>query len=189
MDLDWDTLSRIDRRLLAGLDQDESFRMVRVPVTEAAWSTWKRYCAAAGISMGRGIAVLIEHELVSALGETVGVEAAVLAGRAEEQLIARERHVADQEHAVGAAQEHLAAREQEIAEREHRVAATEESVRMRTERLRRGEAALKSREQNADLALIQTVRPIQTGPKIGRNERCRCGSGLKYKHCHGMDGR
>ena len=21
--------------------------------------------------------------------------------------------------------------------------------------------------------------------KVGRNERCPCGSGLKYKHCHG----
>jgi len=26
------------------------------------------------------------------------------------------------------------------------------------------------------------VRPI---PKVGRNEPCPCGSGRKYKHCHG----
>jgi uncharacterized protein YecA (UPF0149 family) len=25
--------------------------------------------------------------------------------------------------------------------------------------------------------------------KVGRNERCPCGSGLKYKHCHGLPGR
>jgi hypothetical protein len=25
--------------------------------------------------------------------------------------------------------------------------------------------------------------------KIGRNERCPCGSGLKYKHCNGLPGR
>src|SRR3990172_12390405 len=102
MDLDRGTLARIDRRLLAGFDQEESFRMVRVPVMEAAWSTWKRYCAAAGISMGRAIAVLIEHELVSVFGDPIGEGVAVLAGRAEEQLAARERQVAGRENDVEA---------------------------------------------------------------------------------------
>jgi preprotein translocase subunit SecA len=27
--------------------------------------------------------------------------------------------------------------------------------------------------------------PIKVGPKVGRNELCPCGSGLKYKNCHG----
>jgi preprotein translocase subunit SecA len=27
--------------------------------------------------------------------------------------------------------------------------------------------------------------PASTGPKIGRNDPCPCGSGKKYKHCHG----
>jgi uncharacterized protein len=27
--------------------------------------------------------------------------------------------------------------------------------------------------------------PIRSGQKVGRNERCPCGSGKKYKHCHG----
>jgi SEC-C motif-containing protein len=26
---------------------------------------------------------------------------------------------------------------------------------------------------------------VRTGPKIGRNDPCPCGSGKKYKHCHG----
>jgi preprotein translocase subunit SecA len=26
---------------------------------------------------------------------------------------------------------------------------------------------------------------MREGPKIGRNEPCPCGSGKKYKHCHG----
>jgi SEC-C motif-containing protein len=26
---------------------------------------------------------------------------------------------------------------------------------------------------------------IRTAPKIGRNDPCPCGSGKKYKHCHG----
>jgi preprotein translocase subunit SecA len=24
------------------------------------------------------------------------------------------------------------------------------------------------------------------GPKVGRNDPCPCGSGKKYKHCHGQ---
>jgi SEC-C motif-containing protein len=29
----------------------------------------------------------------------------------------------------------------------------------------------------------QTI--VRSGPKIGRNDPCPCGSGKKYKHCHG----
>ena len=29
--------------------------------------------------------------------------------------------------------------------------------------------------------------PVVAGPKIGRNDLCPCGSGKKYKHCHGKD--
>ncbi|MEZ4906410.1 MAG: SEC-C metal-binding domain-containing protein [Saprospiraceae bacterium] len=31
---------------------------------------------------------------------------------------------------------------------------------------------------------IETVR--RTAPKVGRNDPCPCGSGKKYKHCHGL---
>lgn len=31
----------------------------------------------------------------------------------------------------------------------------------------------------------QAVPPGDAGPKIGRNDPCPCGSGKKYKHCHG----
>jgi preprotein translocase subunit SecA len=27
--------------------------------------------------------------------------------------------------------------------------------------------------------------PAQAAPKVGRNDACPCGSGKKYKHCHG----
>jgi preprotein translocase subunit SecA len=30
-----------------------------------------------------------------------------------------------------------------------------------------------------------TPAPVREGPKIGRNDPCHCGSGKKYKHCHG----
>jgi preprotein translocase subunit SecA len=29
------------------------------------------------------------------------------------------------------------------------------------------------------------AQPAQAGPKVGRNDPCPCGSGKKYKHCHG----
>ncbi|MCD6441534.1 MAG: preprotein translocase subunit SecA [Candidatus Marinimicrobia bacterium] len=31
------------------------------------------------------------------------------------------------------------------------------------------------------------IKPIHVGPKIGRNDPCPCGSGKKYKKCHGAD--
>ena len=37
----------------------------------------------------------------------------------------------------------------------------------------------------ADVAVKQ--EPVKVGPKIGRNDPCPCGSGKKYKHCHGKD--
>ena len=48
MDMDRGTLARIDRRLLAGLGDDEAYRTLRVPATAAKWSTWKRYCDSVG---------------------------------------------------------------------------------------------------------------------------------------------
>lgn len=35
-------------------------------------------------------------------------------------------------------------------------------------------------------SVTQTVR--NTGREVGRNEQCPCGSGKKFKHCHGMTG-
>jgi preprotein translocase subunit SecA len=32
---------------------------------------------------------------------------------------------------------------------------------------------------------VQPQLPADTGPKVGRNDPCPCGSGKKYKHCHG----
>ena len=28
-------------------------------------------------------------------------------------------------------------------------------------------------------------KPVRVAPKVGRNEPCPCGSGKKFKHCHG----
>jgi preprotein translocase subunit SecA len=29
--------------------------------------------------------------------------------------------------------------------------------------------------------------PVRVGPKVGRNDPCPCGSGKKYKNCHGKN--
>lgn len=165
MDLDRGTLARIDRKLLAGFGQDETFQMVRVPVTPAKWATWKRYCDAAGISTGRAIMALIDHELVSVFGESTGDAVPILAGRAEEQLAAREARIDVREHAVREAEEH---------------------IRRQDGRLRLWEEdQLEAREQRAELATKLASHPTKANVKVGRNEQCPCGSGSKYKWCHG----
>ena len=37
----------------------------------------------------------------------------------------------------------------------------------------------------AAAAMAEKAKPIRTGPKVGRNDPCPCGSGKKYKHCCG----
>ncbi|MBK7673684.1 preprotein translocase subunit SecA [Accumulibacter sp.] len=34
-------------------------------------------------------------------------------------------------------------------------------------------------------ATAATQKPVHAGPKVGRNDPCPCGSGKKYKYCHG----
>ena len=167
MDLDRGALANLDRRLLAELDREEQYRMVRVPVSPAKWSIWKRYCGAAGISMGRAIVALIDRELASAT-ETLGNDSPVLAQRVRKQLVRREA---------------------EVANRERAVASAEERLRSRSEQLRRWEAELQMTAQRLELAAKLAAQDRDTTPKVERNDRCRCGSGLKYKHCHGLKGR
>jgi hypothetical protein len=168
MDLDRGVLARIDRKLLAGLGQDETFQMVRVPVTAAKWSTWKRYCDSAGISMGRAIVTLIDRELVAVSSESAGDSSPVFAAQTEEE---------------------LARRHEQVARRELDTTAVEERLRAWNERLRKWEGELEAREQRAEPAAKMSARPREAQNKVGRNERCPCGSGLKYKHCHGLPGR
>ena len=147
MDLDRGTLAKIDRQVLSGLDHDERYRMVRLPVSEATWSTWKRYCSALGFSMGRAMVAMIEHELHAVVGQTC--TPAVFLAEFDER---------------------IAERETGLEERERRLAAREAQLRENERRIR----------------MTPLVRPGPSpAPKIGRNERCPCGSGLKHKHCHG----
>jgi uncharacterized coiled-coil protein SlyX len=168
MDLDRGTLARIDRKVVSGLDDAESYRMVRLPVSEATWSTWKRYCDAAGISMGRAVIGLIGNELRSVVAGSTGDEAPLFAGLAEERLASREAQIA--------------ARERAIEEAEKRLSEW-------TKRLRTREGELRMLERQVRAAPAPVVHPAEPRSKVGRNERCPCKSGLKYKHCHGLAGR
>ena len=167
MDLDRGALANLDRRLLAEFDREEQFQMVRVPVSPAKWSTWKRYCGAIGISMGRAIVALINRELAG-VAEISAEDSPVLAQRAIEE---------------------LARREAEVASREQTLASAEKRLRSRSAQLRRWEAELKTLAQRVQLASKLATQRRDNGPKIGRNDRCPCGSGLKYKHCHGLPAR
>ena len=168
MGRDRGTLARIDRRLLAGLGDDEVYRTLRVPATGAKWATWKRYCDSVGVSMGRAVTMLIDRELISVFGDVTGDEPPVFAQRATEE---------------------MAMREAKIVAREREVDAEAARMREQGERLRRWEDALEAREQRAETVSKITSRESTGRAKIGRNERCPCGSGLKYKHCHGLAGR
>lgn len=158
MALDSGTLAKIDRRILAEFDHARGVQLVKVRLSDAVWSTWRRYCEALRLSMGEGIAGLIGNELRTVVAEVNGGDP-VFAERAERQAEARE--------------ERLDARERQLEVREQRLRSTQQQLRSMKQRIR-VEALYRG--------------PSQARPKVGRNEKCPCGSGLKYKHCHGLAG-
>jgi preprotein translocase subunit SecA len=70
----------------------------------------------------------------------------------------------------------VAEREAELTRRQQNLDARERSIEAREQWLR--EVA---QTQSARLAMRQ---PVEI-PKVGRNDSCPCGSGIKYKRCHG----
>jgi uncharacterized protein YecA (UPF0149 family) len=148
MDLDRGVLAKIDRRVFSGLGREEAWQMVRVPVSEAVWSTWRRYCVAIGISMGGAISALVEQELRTVIDQEG--EQPVFLAEVEDRLSEREAALDKRERVLGE-------RERWLRESERRIRGTPEP-----------------RLIPADVA------------KVGRNDRCPCGSGLKYKRCHGL---
>lgn len=160
------TLAKIDRRILSEFDHLVGVQLVKVPVSDAVWSTWRRYCEVIGLTMGAGIGGLIDHELRTVVGESGGEDGPVFAGRAEDQ---------------------VAAREARLATNEGDLEATEERLRGWEEQLRSREGQLRALELKIRAGWSQSSRPKDLSRKVGRNERCPCGSGLKYKHCHGLD--
>lgn len=151
-------LARIDQRLLATLDHADAIQTVKVPVSDAMWSTWRRYSEAMGLTMGEAVAGLIVAELETMV-DAEGTTAAELA----EQLIAR------------------------TDERSSQLDARQRGLEVQAEGLRRREERLWAWEQQ--LRKPPTVG-VESGfgGKVGRNERCPCGSGLKHKRCHARSG-
>ena len=164
MALDRGTLAKIDRQIFAELGQVTATQAVKIPLSDAAWSTWRRYCQAIGLTMGEAISGLIVHELQTVVVEHTGGGDGAFAGRREEE---------------------LAARESRLATGERDLAATEERALEWTKRLRTWERELQARERRLDPASQKAAQSAPAGRKIGRNERCPCGSGRKYKRCHG----
>ena len=110
MSLDRTTLAKVDRWVLAELDHTGGTQLVKVPVSDAMWSTWRRYCDVAGVTMGRGMAILLSHEL------------AAVADVDLEELGAR---LAEREAEVAARESELAEREREVTRREGEVVVKE----------------------------------------------------------------
>lgn len=48
-----------------------------------------------------------------------------------------------------------------------------------------GESAQRQAAQSANRQQAARKQPVKAEPKIGRNDPCPCGSGKKYKNCHG----
>jgi preprotein translocase subunit SecA len=47
--------------------------------------------------------------------------------------------------------------------------------------------AIQAEAENGDVAVAEApkMKPARAAQKIGRNDPCPCGSGKKYKQCHG----
>ena len=54
----------------------------------------------------------------------------------------------------------------------------------RQSRRRRGQTQRRGQRSGGGEAQAK-AKPVRTGPKVGRNDPCPCGSGKKYKHCCG----
>ncbi|MFP6800969.1 MAG: preprotein translocase subunit SecA [Pseudomonas sp.] len=81
---------------------------------------------------------------------------------------------------------HVQVRREDPAEEEARLRREAEAMAERMQFQHAEASALlpEASEEEGDLAVA--AAPVRTEPKIGRNEPCPCGSGKKYKHCHGQ---
>ena len=62
-------------------------------------------------------------------------------------------------------------------------------MKVRKEELREesGPELIDAENQYNDPSQAAKTEPIRVGPKVGRNDPCPCGSGKKFKACHGKD--
>jgi len=120
MGLNRQTLAKVDARLRSEMGHDEEIHLVKVPASEAVWSTWRRYCDAVGVPMGRGLAILMHQELASVVDED-------LEGLAE-RLAEREAGIISRESELTEAAEGVRVREVEVEMRERRLAEHQEKT-------------------------------------------------------------
>jgi len=50
---------------------------------------------------------------------------------------------------------------------------------------KRQERQQKDLQFQTGAAQAEAPKPVRAGAKVGRNDPCPCGSGKKYKKCHG----
>ena len=82
---------------------------------------------------------------------------------------------------------HVQVRREDPAEEEARLRRDAEALAQRMQFQHEEVSALEEPEaegQDGDVAVA--AAPVRAEQKIGRNELCPCGSGKKYKHCHGQ---
>lgn len=100
---------------------------------------------------------------------------------------AEQQAAAEQEQRARAAAAHQAQQQQQQMRREYSSyssTANPYANYSTTRESYEGQAAQRQAAQNAGQR--QTVtQPVQAQPKVGRNDPCPCGSGKKYKNCHG----
>ena len=120
MALDRGTLSRIDRRVFAELARAAGVQAVKVPVSAAMWSTWRRYCEAVGLSMGQGVAGLIAHELETVVGDD-GDASDVFAEQVARQVGKRASRFDARERELDTRADRLRKKEVHLAAWEHRI--------------------------------------------------------------------
>jgi preprotein translocase subunit SecA len=79
-------------------------------------------------------------------------------------------------------------RREDPAEEEARLRreAEEMAKRMQFQHAEAASALSNPSESESEEAVDAVPVPVRTEPKVGRNEPCPCGSGKKYKHCHGQ---
>ncbi len=84
---------------------------------------------------------------------------------------------------------HVQVRQNDPAEEEERLRREAEALAARMQFQHAAAPALDdapAAEAQADGDVAVAQAPVRQEPKVGRNEPCPCGSGKKYKHCHGQ---
>ncbi len=83
---------------------------------------------------------------------------------------------------------HVQVRREDPAEEEQRLRRDAEELAQRMQFQHAEVSALEADQEDpeAEDDVAAAAAPTRTEQKIGRNEPCPCGSGKKYKHCHGQ---